>query len=32
MEKVSANNRFQAVAKAFMLGVISPDREAASQD
>lgn len=31
MEKVSANNRFQAVAKAFMLGVISHDRDAASR-
>jgi DNA-binding transcriptional MerR regulator len=31
MEKVSANNRFQAVAKAFMLGVIRHDGEAASR-
>lgn len=32
MEKVSANNRFQAVAKAFMLGVISSDRQPAEQE
>lgn len=30
MEKLNANNRFQAVAKAFMLGVITHDRDAVS--